>query len=209
MAKPKFTKAELLALSGDQLVAELKNLSLHDTIQYQLTADDVRPVVAAVVAKEIANDPLGLGYAGKTDQQVIDIFNAPQTRQVSTQRVKSARMAEIQREVIEKGGMLDGASFSVDAQGRPSIANVDLTEALRVAIEKEVKLDPDGRGYKGKTKEQILDMLRQATVITETKNEPYISRFNELMIGVPLAPNMMDQNILNEAKIAKGAKRNG
>lgn len=209
MAKPKYTKAELLALSGDQLVAELKNLSLHDTIQYQLTADDVRPVVAAVVAKEIANDPLGLGYAGKTDQQVIDLFNAPQTRQVSTQRVKSARMAEIQREVIERGGMLDGASFSVDAQGRPSIANVDLTEALRVAIEKEVKLDPDGRGYKGKTKEQILDMLRQATVITETKNEPYISRFNELMIGVPLAPNMMDQNILNEAKIAKGAKPNG
>lgn len=209
MAKPKYTKAELLALSGDQLVAELKNLSLHDTIQYQLTADDVRPVVAAVVAKEIANDPLGLGYAGKTDQQVIDLFNAPQTRQVSTQRVKSARMAEIQREVIERGGMLDGASFSVDAQGRPSIANVDLTEALRVAIEKEVKLDPDGRGYKGKTKAEILDMLRQATVITETKNEPYISRFNELMIGVPLAPNMMDQNILNEAKIAKGAKRNG
>jgi len=45
-------------------------------------AQALMDVAAAAVKDEITNDPMGLGYAGKSDQEIADLLNGPWILQV-------------------------------------------------------------------------------------------------------------------------------
>ena len=51
--------------------------------------------ILAIIKDEIAKDPEGRGYAGKTDAEIMTLLNEPYTVQTVVDTVKTARISAI------------------------------------------------------------------------------------------------------------------
>lgn len=159
------------------------------------TVDEVATnVVASIkqaVVNEITNDTENIGYAGKTSQEIADLLNSPYEVTVTSQEVKSARMAQLIRDVLENS-VIGEDNFTVDVQGKVSgVKNVSIEKKIADAVASEITNDPLNLGYKGKNKTEALSMMRQAQIITKTEQVVRQPRINIILTGIPFAPNAL------------------
>lgn len=159
------------------------------------TVDEVATnVVASIkqaVVDEITKDPENMGYAGKTPQEIADLINRPYQVTIASQEVKSARMAQLIRDVLENS-VIGEDNFTVDAQGKVSgVKNVSIEKKIADAVAGEITNDPLNLGYKGKSKTEALDVMRQAQIITKTEQVTRQPRINIILSGIPFAPNAL------------------
>lgn len=64
-----------------------------------------------------------------------------------------------------------------------------LNKTIKEIIKKEIKNDPTNRGYAGKTPAEIANLLNVNYKIIREEN--YLPRIFEILIGVPFAPNII------------------
>src|SRR5262245_9157613 len=64
------------------------------------------------IKAEILNDPQNIGYAGKTDQQVADLLNAPQVVDVVQQQIKPAPINRVLSGVANEPNICDAADVA-------------------------------------------------------------------------------------------------
>lgn len=66
----------------------------------------LKPILAAI-KEEIAKDPEGLGYAGKTDQEVLDLLNKPYTKTETVEMTMPPRITQLLHQVPFAANSLD------------------------------------------------------------------------------------------------------
>lgn len=147
---------------------------------------EIKPKIAAAIKAEIANDPAGVGYAGKSNPQKLALLMANGTKTITEQTAQQAPMSQIIRRVIDAGIVLGPENFTIDANGKPSVANVDLQAAIKAEVQKEIDTNP---AYQGKTKDEVATALRTAQITTVTKTVPLPPRLNAALAGIPYAKN--------------------
>lgn len=157
-------------------------------------AEDAYNATVTAIKKEISGNPK---YSGKTPEEIVDLINSPTYRTVVTQDIVSARMAQVIAKVISEAQITEG--FFVDTDGKINIDNPEIQEKVTAALEYERLVDPAKQGYAGKTKKQAYEMMRNAQILkqTETIGEP--PPINQILSGVPYAPNAVTLEEVEEA----------
>jgi hypothetical protein len=130
------------------------------------------------VADEIANDPLGLGYAGKTPQEIVDLINNPRIETVTTTKTKPSIMSQIIDDVKSQIDTLP-ANLLITKTGISD--NAVIQDMINTAKAKY----PAGTDF---TAEVSYDVTEQVT------GE---ARIMALIIGIESAPNILTVDYIN------------
>lgn len=190
------TKPEFLTGKPKEIRQQFKELSLLEFKLLDFKPSDVRPVILDAIRDELTTDPEGLGYAGKTPAEIAGLINTPQEKTTTEQVFESAPMARITKEVLAAGEFVLSENLIVDGKGKTNVKNLGLETAIQKAVDKEIETDAQ---YKGKSKEEIATILRTGKSITVSKSVTLPPRINQILIGIPLAPNEVSATDIEEA----------
>jgi hypothetical protein len=136
-----------------------------------------------IVAAEVANDPTGQGYSGKTAAELATLLNASYTVPGPT-IPHPPRINEIMN-----GVPCPNAVAGADVTAALSnAASQTVTTQAQAIIAAEINGDPKGRGYSSQTAAQQAALLNaNYSVVGPTITMP--SRFTQIMSGQEAAPD--------------------
>ena len=60
---------------------------------------------------------------------------------------------------------------------------------VMIKIAEELLSDPTGRGYAGKTAQEMADLLNNPYIIERIVKDEYLARVNSILLGIENAPN--------------------
>lgn len=142
-------------------------------------------IILTKIKEEIDTDPKGLGYSGKTDQEVADLMNSPYKIDIPAKEMKPARIHQI---------LFGDGPNSIGAVKTDDILNA------QAKIDEEVAKDPKGRGYSGKPTEQVKQLLDEPYEVDVIIKERQPARINQILLGVAKTPNAVTPQDIHDAK---------
>lgn len=149
--------------------------------------------IKQVLSQELTTDPLNLGYAGKTNAEIVTLLNSVVFDVKATTEFQSARLGAIVQEAIrEHQGLED--FFSIDKDGKISIENPEVQATINSKIQSELTQ----KEYEGLSLKDAMDKMKQGRMIAKAEKTPKGSRWSMLSIGIPYLPNELNEEFLEE-----------
>lgn len=149
--------------------------------------DEIASTIHANLLKILSDEIKKPEYQGKTDQEIVDMINGSHvvsttSKQVfpsATNRITANAKNEYNLHVKNKGNMADSMTW---------------------AIEQEIETDPEGRGYKGKTREEQMALIEKPFEKEIIENKVIGSKVSMLFHQIAYAPNVIEVVDIEMAK---------
>lgn len=175
--------------------------TLTDKSSQSDVAAHIELVCLKKLREEIDNDPMGLGYMGKTDAEIADLINKPFVRQISTMKLLPSRANVIYAQSVAEA-LYSQLVTAVDVAFAKALPPEKVGDPAALALAKlqdEIAKDPAGRGYASKTDQEIADLLNATYSASVTVDERGNQRVTVIWADIPYAPNVVSEDDVGAA----------
>jgi hypothetical protein len=180
-----------------------------NTVTVAEVQDSIALIIGKKIKDELTNDPKGRGYAGKTDAQTADLFNAGYDNfKKDLAGVTFEVIAPLDTQTI-KLRRVGGAAAGFNGFGTRAFQNKLMvftagtaTAALRGIQRFVVSHDDDTIFLAGRNGVAlpVAPIAGDQVQLLESSQQVFSPRVSEVLVGIPFAPNIIDNADVKEAK---------
>jgi hypothetical protein len=167
-------------------------------------AQDVHNKILLILKAEIIKDPAQMGYKGKSEEEIVELLIKPLISIQEDVSIQSSRLSAVTNPILQRyfddpNRIYDALNVVMDGEGKIFVSLPALQDEINEAIKKEIETDPEKIGYKGKTDQEVKELLRSSFTVKKKKIIQRPVRFNDIMRGVKYCPNVPTVTMVAEA----------